>query len=60
MQTTKSEIFISPEIILNALMFDSITFTPILILAIAALSFISVSILCEFAMLQDLNILLSP
>ena len=32
----------------------------ILILAIAPLSFISVSILCEFAMLPDVYILLSP
>ena len=34
--------------------------TQILILAIAPLSFISVSILCEFAMLPDVYILLSP
>ena len=51
----------SLEIILNA--FKCLTVllsTQILILAIVPFSFISVSILCEFAMLADVYILLSP
>ena len=40
-------------------MFDNIL-TETLILAIASLSFISVDILCELAMLPDMYILLSP
>ena len=43
-----------------SLMTDSITFHANPHLAIAPLSFISVSILCEFAMLPDVYILLSP
>ena len=41
-------------------MSDSITFHSNLILVIMPLLFISVSILCGFAMLSDLYILLSP
>ena len=41
-------------------MFDRILSTQILILALAPLVFISVSILCEFAMLPDVYILLFP
>ena len=40
-------------------MFDNISSPQILILAIAPLLFISVSILCEFAMLLDVYFLLS-
>ena len=57
----RSEIFILLEIILNA--FKCLTAslsTQILILTIAPLLFISVSILCEFPMLPDVHILLSP
>ena len=41
-------------------MFDSIIFDSNPFLAIVPLSFISVCILCEFAMLLDVFILLSP
>ena len=47
-----------PRIILNA--FNVSLSTQILILAILPLLFISVSIFCEFAMLPDVYILLSP
>ena len=41
-------------------MFEVSLFTQTLILATAPLSFTSVSILCEFVMLSDVYILLSP
>ena len=57
----RSEIGILLEIILNAFKCLTVSLsTEILILAIAPLSFISVSILCELAKLPDVYILLSP
>ena len=57
----RKEIGISLEITLNASKCLAVSlFTEILILAIAPLSLISVSILCELAMLPDVYILLSP
>ena len=56
----RSDIFISLEIILNAFNVWQYQFPQILILAVALLSFSSVGILYEFAMLPDVYILLSP
>ena len=51
----------SQEIILNAFKRLVVSFSnEILILAIAPLSFISIGSLCEFAILLDVYILLSP
>ena len=55
----RSEIGILLEIILNTFEHSTVSLsTEILILAIAPLSFISVGILCEFAMLPNMYILL--
>ena len=57
----KSETNILLEIILNAFKCLTVSLpTEILILAIVRVSLILVSILCEFAMLPDVYILLSP
>ena len=57
----RSEIAISLEMILNAFKRFTVSLsTEILILAIAPLSFISVGIHCELAMLPKVYILLSP
>ena len=57
----RSEVCISLEIILNDFKCLTVSLsTEILILAIAPLSLISVSILCELAMLPDVDIVLSP
>ena len=56
----RSETGISLEIILNVFKCLAVSLsTQIFILAIAPLSFISVSIFCEFAMLPDVYILLA-
>ena len=68
MQTTKNnqlrirnEVGISLEIILNDFKCLTVSLsTEILILAIVPISVISVSILCELAMLPDVYIVLSP
>ena len=57
----RSEIHMLLEIILNAFKCLTVSLsTQILILVMAPLSVISVSVLCEFAMLPNVYILLSP